>query len=115
MRCCPRPHSSNPQRVRYSAMSKLRLPWPEELAILDRTMRAISSIVDPEELVDTYWNGIGKLIPVSDYLATSRRDVPEPWYVITRSSRFTKNHSPFTARERLPRLQGGILGEVTYA
>ena len=38
-----------------------RLPWPQELSIVDRTMRAISSITDPEELVGTYWDGIGHI------------------------------------------------------
>ena len=39
-----------------------RLPWQEELAIIDRTMKAISGITDPEELVSVYWNGVGELI-----------------------------------------------------
>jgi hypothetical protein len=31
-----------------------RRPWQEELAIVDRTMKAISGITDPEELVSVY-------------------------------------------------------------
>ena len=39
-----------------------RHSWQEELAIIDQTMKAISGITDPEDLVDVYWNGIGKLV-----------------------------------------------------
>jgi len=39
-------------------MRTKRLPWQEELTIVDRTMKAISGVTDPEELVDVYWNGI---------------------------------------------------------
>jgi sigma-B regulation protein RsbU (phosphoserine phosphatase) len=92
-----------------------RRPWKEELEIIDRTMRAISSIRDPEELVDVYWDGIGKLVAINDYVALSRRNVEPPFYLITRSSRFTEHFNPWTQRERLPRLTGGVLGEIAYA
>jgi sigma-B regulation protein RsbU (phosphoserine phosphatase) len=92
-----------------------RRPWQEELEIIDRTMKAISGITDPDELVDVYWNGIGKLIALNDYLAISRRNVEPPFYLITRSSRFTEQINPWTQRERLPRMSGGVLGEIAYA
>src|SRR6478672_2746360 len=92
-----------------------RLPWQEELEIVDRTMKAISGVTDPEELVDVYWNGIGELIPVGDYVSLSRRNVDPPFYLITRSSRFTEHPNPWTQRDRLPRLTGGLLGEIAYA
>ncbi len=92
-----------------------RRPWQEELAIIDRTMKAISGVTDPESLVEIYWDGIGSLIPVHDYLALSRRRVEPPFYVITRSSRFTEYFNPFTQRDRLPKLSGGLLGEIAYA
>jgi sigma-B regulation protein RsbU (phosphoserine phosphatase) len=92
-----------------------RHPWQEELAIIDKTMKAISGITDPEELVGAYWDGIGSLIPVNDYVAVSRRNVEPPYYIITRSSRFTEHVNPFTQRELLPKLTGGLLGEIAYA
>ncbi|HZW09097.1 MAG TPA: PP2C family protein-serine/threonine phosphatase [Phycisphaerales bacterium] len=96
-------------------MRRQRLSWQEELAIVDRTMRAISGITDPDELVGAYWAGIGELIPVLDYVALSRRGVAPPQYLITRASRFTEHFNPWTQRERLPRLSGGLLGELAYA
>lgn len=98
-----------------SHMMTKRLPWREELAIIDRTMKAISGISDPEELVSVYWNGIGDLISVDDYVAVSRRGEEAPFYRVTRSSRFTEHVNPWTHRDRLPRLAGGILGKIAYA
>src|SRR5687768_9972372 len=92
-----------------------RRPWREELAIIDKTMRAISGVMDPEELVSIYFNGIGELLPVDHYMAVSRRGVEPPMYLITRSSRFTESFNPWTERHRLPLLSGGILGEIAYA
>ena len=34
---------------------KRQLHWQEELAIIDRVMRDISSISDPDKLVAAYW------------------------------------------------------------
>jgi phosphoserine phosphatase RsbU/P len=92
-----------------------RRPWHEELEIIDRTMRAISGVTDPEELVNVYWSGIGELLPATDYLALSRRNVEAPFYLITRSVRFTEQLNPWTQRDRLPRLSGGLLGEIAFA
>lgn len=92
-----------------------RRPWQEELAIVDRTMKAISGVINPEELVEVYWDGIGDLVHIGDYVALSRRNVEPPKYLITRSSRFTEHPNPWTQRERLPMMSGGILGEIAYA
>jgi sigma-B regulation protein RsbU (phosphoserine phosphatase) len=91
------------------------LSWQEKLAIIDDTMRAISGVSDPEEMVHVYWQGIGKLIKVRDYVATTRRGLSSPFYLITRSSRFVEHLNPWTQRDQLPRLSGGVLGEVAYA
>jgi phosphoserine phosphatase RsbU/P len=91
------------------------LPWQEELAIVDKTMKAISGITDPEQLVATYWQGIGQLLTIRDYVAISRRNVEPPFYLITRSSRFANDLNPWTQRDQLPKLSGGLLGEIVYA
>jgi sigma-B regulation protein RsbU (phosphoserine phosphatase) len=89
--------------------------WQDELAIIDRTMKAISGVTDPEEFVTAYWKGIGELIGTTDYVSVSRRNVEPPGYLITRSSRFTEDYNPWTQRDRLPRMSGGLLGEIAYA
>jgi sigma-B regulation protein RsbU (phosphoserine phosphatase) len=92
-----------------------RKPWQEELKIVDRTMKAISGVTDPEELVSVYWENIGELIQLNDFVSMSRRGMERPEYLITRSSRFTENLNPWTQRDLLPRLSGGLLGELIYA
>ena len=72
-------------------MLSQRRPWREELEIIDRTMKAISGITDPNLFVDEYWNGIGDLVSVDNYVAVSRRNVEAPYYLITRSSRFEEH------------------------
>jgi len=101
--------------LRCPEMLTQRRPWREELEIIDRTMKAISGVSDPEELVDVYWENIGELLPIHDYVAVSRRDVEPPFYLVTRSSRFEEHFNPWTQRDRLPRLSGGLLGEIAYA
>lgn len=96
-------------------MKYQRRPWPEELAIIDNVMKTVSDIKDPEEMVRLYWDGIGGLVPGDHYLALSRRGVEPPTYLITRSSRFKEHFNPWTQRDRLPRMAGGLLGEIAYA
>lgn len=100
--------------AKIQAMVKHR-PWQEELEIVDRTMKAISTITDPDQLVGAYWRGISDLMPDVDFVALSRRNVERPFYLITRASRFKERLNPFTQRDRLPKLSGGILGELAYA
>lgn len=91
--------------------------WQRELEIIDRTMKAISGITDPDKLVQEYWSSIGELLPMNDgdFVALSRRGEKPPHYLITRSSRFTEEINPWTQRDKLPRLVGGLLGELVYA
>ncbi len=74
----------------YNPRMLTRRPWQEELAIIDRTMKAISGVSDPEELVETFWKNIHDLLSVDDYISLSRRGVEPPDYLITRSSRFAR-------------------------
>lgn len=92
-----------------------RRPWREELDIVDRTMKAVSGITDPEEMVQTYWSSIYELLPTDNFVSVSRRGVKPPDYLVTRSSRFAQELNPWTQRDKLPRLQGGLLGEVIDA
>jgi len=96
-------------------MKIVRRPWHEELGIIDRTMKAISGVTDPEKLVDTYWSGIGELMPIHDYMAVSRRNMQAPDYLVTRSSRFTEHLNPWTHRDQLPHLSGGLVAKLAYA
>lgn len=96
-------------------MQQPRRTWQEELAIIDRTMKAISGVTDPEQLVNIYFDNIGDLLPIGDYVSVSRRNLTAPHYVITRSSRFTEDYNPWTQKSLLPHLAGGLLAELAYA
>jgi sigma-B regulation protein RsbU (phosphoserine phosphatase) len=96
-------------------MSDVRRTWEEELAIVDHAMKAVSRVDTPEEMVDVYWSHIGELMPGDDYVTLSRRGVEPPDFIVTRSSRWESELNPWTERDRLPRLRGGLLGELAYA
>ena len=91
-----------------------RRSWQEELSIVNNAMKAISGISDPDLFVKTYFDSIGELMPLHDFLSLSRRNVEPPYYLITRSSRFTEHFNPWAQRDRLPRLTGGLAGEIVY-
>ena len=48
------------------------------------------------------------------FLSLSRRGLEPPDYLIARSSRWDTQPSPWRDRDRLPRLHGGVLGELLY-
>jgi sigma-B regulation protein RsbU (phosphoserine phosphatase) len=85
------------------------------LDIVDRMLKTVSDITDPQEMVRTYWDAIHDLLPVEHYLALSRRGIEPPEFLVTRSSRFTEHWNPWSQRDKLPRLSGGLLGEIAYA
>ena len=92
-----------------------RRHWTEELEIIDELMKSVSDLTDPEEMVGIYWDGVHKLFPMEHYLAVSRRGIDPPEFLITRSSRFAEHFNPWKERHRLPRMSGGLLGEIAYA
>ncbi len=95
-------------------MRKVRLPWREELAIVDRTMRAISGVTDPEELVSVYWENISDLVDVElrRRLPAGRGVAVLPRHAVVAVHR---GHQPLDAARPAPQARGGVLGEVAYA
>lgn len=89
--------------------------WHEKLKVVVELMRGVSRQNDPNELVRMYGAGVRRITPSDAYIALSRRDLAPPYYRITRSHIFTEEINPWTQRERLPVLQGGLLGELLYA
>src|SRR5690606_32184983 len=72
-----RRRQNRPQQVSLM-MTPSGRTWQQELDIIDRAMKAISTVTDPDELVGVYWDHIGDLIPLGDYMALSRRGVEPP-------------------------------------
>lgn len=89
--------------------------WQDRLQHIVDTMREMSLHGDPQEMVRSYGARMRKLRPDNTILAISRRGLESPWYRITRSSKLDPTINPWKQPEKLPLLQGGILGELIYA
>jgi sigma-B regulation protein RsbU (phosphoserine phosphatase) len=79
-------------------------------------MRDLSKEKDPWVASRMYSERLRKgLVPADAYLAVSRRGMAAPAFRITRYSGWEESVNPWTEREKLPRLEGGILAELAYA
>ena len=69
---------------------------------------------DPQAMVRTYGARMRTIMPSDRWLSLSRRDLESPTYRITRSSTWTETINPWKQKDRLPLLEGGLLGELIY-
>jgi sigma-B regulation protein RsbU (phosphoserine phosphatase) len=88
--------------------------WQERLAVIVDTMRLISRQNDPQAMVRIYGQRMRQLMPMAGMISLSRRDLPFPQYRITRSSTWRDEINPWKEKDRLPVLEGGLLGELIY-
>jgi HD-GYP domain-containing protein (c-di-GMP phosphodiesterase class II) len=88
---------------------------PGELDKVVGLLREISRCSDPEEMVRVYAQHRRELIHVDRTVALSRRDLQAPFYRITRSDLWKQPVNPWTQKDLLPLLGGGLLGELLYA
>jgi sigma-B regulation protein RsbU (phosphoserine phosphatase) len=88
--------------------------WRYRLAQLTDLMREMSLQDDPQAMVRTYGERTRKLFPNDRWLSLSRRGLEPPKYRITRSSTWSEPINPWKEKERLPLLEGGLLGELIY-
>jgi sigma-B regulation protein RsbU (phosphoserine phosphatase) len=88
--------------------------WRERLALIVDMMRDMSRQTDPQEMVRSYAEKIGKLIPVDRRLSLSRRGLEFPQYRITRSTTWQEDINPWKDKDRLPLFRGGLLARLLY-
>ena len=88
--------------------------WRQRLADIDAMMREMSSQTDPQAKVRAYGARFRKIMGDSQFIALSRRGLEFPRYRITRTSLWPEEVNPWTEKEKLPLLQGGLLGELIY-
>lgn len=93
--------------------------WRERLEHIVHTMRDVSRITDPQELVATYRQRLAVASRIDGFLSVTRRGVETPGYLIARSSRWESGEmqgpaNPWAQRDALPHMQGGLLGELLY-
>ncbi len=97
-----------------SELGHLRGDWQERLAYLADTMRDMSLQTEPQEMVRSYASRVRTLMPAGRWLSLCRRGLESPRYRITRSSTWTESIDPWKQKDRLPLLEGGLLGDLIY-
>lgn len=91
------------------------VPWQERLDEVVAMMREMSRQTEPQAMVRAYGERVRRLIAGDSFLALSRRNLAAPEYRITRSSRWVEEINPWTQRDRLPLLSGGLLAQLIYS
>jgi sigma-B regulation protein RsbU (phosphoserine phosphatase) len=89
-------------------------PWQERLAYVMDMMRDMSSQNDPQKVVALYGQRIRKLIPMDRTMSLSRRNLAAPKFRITRSDLMDRSINPWKTPEKLPVLEGGLIGKLMY-
>jgi sigma-B regulation protein RsbU (phosphoserine phosphatase) len=91
------------------------MSWTERLEAIENAMRAVSRHTDPQAAVLAYRDHLDHLMPdVGRFTAISRRDLPAPYFRVTRSDLFKEEINPWAQRDQLPIFKGGVLGELIY-
>ena len=88
--------------------------WRQRLAVITEMMREMSLQDDPQSMVRTYGARMRTIMPSDRSLSLSRRGLESPWFRITRSSTWTEVINPWKQKDRLPLLEGGLLGDLLY-
>jgi len=92
--------------------------WQQQLAMVIETMREISSHTDPQDMVREYGRRMRSIIASDRFLSLTRRGVEEPDFIIARNltrDQDADSVNPWRDRDKLPRLSGGLLGELVYS
>jgi sigma-B regulation protein RsbU (phosphoserine phosphatase) len=94
--------------------SDIRSDWKKHLEHVVETVRNLSTHTDPQAMVKNYGDRMRKILPTDRMLALSRRDLPAPKFRITRDSQWKEVINPWQQKDRLPLMEGGLLGELIY-
>jgi sigma-B regulation protein RsbU (phosphoserine phosphatase) len=89
--------------------------WHQRLDIVVNMMREMSLQSDPEAMVRSYGQWLGNLLQTDRRLSLSRRGLEFPRFRITRYSGWTDAVNPWTQKDRLPVLEGGLLADLIYS
>jgi sigma-B regulation protein RsbU (phosphoserine phosphatase) len=89
--------------------------WQTQMKTVVDLMRGLSRETDPQKAAQYYIARVRKMFPADRWVSVSRRGMPPGEYLITRSSTWDEEIDPWRQRDRLPRLKGGLLGELIYS
>ena len=85
-----------------------------KLELIVETMREMSRQTDPQAMIKAYTARMRKLMPVDRTVWLSRRNLQPQKYRITRTDMWKEDINPWRDRDRLPLLEGGLLGSLLY-
>ncbi len=88
--------------------------WEHRLAHIVTTMREMSLHSDPQAMVRSYSKRMRELMPSDRFFSVSRRDLDAPAFRVTRSSTWEGEVNPWRDTGKLPRFEGGLVGELLY-
>ncbi|MFI5402868.1 MAG: PP2C family protein-serine/threonine phosphatase [Planctomycetota bacterium] len=88
-------------------------PWQERLASIVETMREVSRHSEPHAMVQAYRDRMGPGL-FGRMLSISRRGEKPPRFVLARDSAWENQPNPWTERDKLPRMEGGLLGDLVF-
>ncbi len=88
-------------------------PWQERLASIVETMREVSRHSEPHAMVQAYRERMGPGL-FGRMLSISRRGEKPPRFVLARDSAWERQPNPWTERDKLPRMEGGLLGDLVF-
>ncbi len=91
------------------------IDWRVRLSAIKDVMREMSEQTEPREMVSLYISRMQQLIPRDRLISLSRRGQTFPDVRITRDSTWTETIDPWTQKDRLPLIRGGILADIAYA
>lgn len=89
--------------------------WQERLAEVVETMRELSRQSDPQEMINVYSARMRRFVEMDRMISVSRRGIEPPGYLIARNSDWEVERNPWEERHLLPRLEGGLIGELLYS
>jgi phosphoserine phosphatase RsbU/P len=94
--------------------------WCQRLQAVIQTMREMSRQTDPQEMVRSYARRMQQILPVDCRISLSRRGLKHPYVRVTRFSQWEdeshpwKEINPWKESDKLPVINGGLLGELIY-
>lgn len=86
----------------------------DRVAEMVELVRELSAQTDVQKMVTDFGDRFRRMFTYEGFMALSRRGLEPPHYRITRSSLWEHAINPWKDKNRLPLLQGGVLGELLY-
>lgn len=88
--------------------------WQERLANVVTAVREMSMQTEPHEMVRAYGQRMRSLWVADRTISISRRGHIAPEFRVTRSSTWSTVIDPWSQRDRLPVIRGGVLADLLY-